>query len=108
MNERITQHMYNVFIEIPDISVDSHFEWCHDAVKYLKDNNMNVCIAAGKRRQVIVCLESDAMTHQHRSETILTAFHDGGASRISGAFSIHKKPEYMAHFGKFSTIDTSW
>lgn len=32
-------------------------------------------------------------------ETIITAFHDGGASRISGAFSVHTSPEIMSYFG---------
>lgn len=70
--------------DVPDTKVDSYFEFCPDVLKFLKDEHMNVCIAAGK----------------HDPRTIVTALHDGGASRVSGAFSIHHKPSVMAYFGR--------
>jgi len=72
--------------DVQDIKVDSYFEFCPDVLKFLKDEHMNICIAAGK---------SDP-------RTIVTALHDGGATRISGAFSIHHKPSVMAYFALHS------
>lgn len=64
--------------------MDSQFEFCPQVLKYLKDEHMNICIAAGKKDV----------------RTIVTALHDGGATRISGAFSIHQKPSLMNYFGE--------
>mmetsp|Transcript_8177 Transcript_8177/g.20585 ORF Transcript_8177/g.20585 Transcript_8177/m.20585 type:complete len:304 (-) Transcript_8177:125-1036(-) len=69
--------------DIDDTCVDSYFEFCPDTIKYLKDQSMDICIGAGRKEP----------------DTVLAAIHDGGATRISGAFSIHRKPmlmEYMA------------
>jgi adenosine deaminase len=35
--------------DIPDVTVDSIFEWCPDTIRYLKDKQVSVCIAAGKQ-----------------------------------------------------------
>ena len=48
---------------------------------YLKSHNINVVMFSGK----------------HNEASIASALHDGGASRISGAFSIHKYPRVMAY-----------
>ncbi len=34
--------------DIRDLRVDSVYEWCPDTIRYLKDRNINICIAAGK------------------------------------------------------------
>jgi hypothetical protein len=49
----------------------------------LKDHHINIVIAAGRTNP----------------DTTITALHDGGASRISGAFSIHQEPVIMDYFG---------
>eukprot|EP00005_Dracoamoeba_jomungandri_P005358 CAMPEP_0174254576 /NCGR_PEP_ID=MMETSP0439-20130205/3899_1 /TAXON_ID=0 /ORGANISM="Stereomyxa ramosa, Strain Chinc5" /LENGTH=758 /DNA_ID=CAMNT_0015336243 /DNA_START=196 /DNA_END=2469 /DNA_ORIENTATION=+ len=72
--------------DVVDVKVDSIFEYCPEVIKFLKDEHMNICIAAGKSSVI----------------SIVTAFHDGGANRISGAFSIHKDPELMSYFSLHS------
>jgi len=53
---------------------------------YLKANNMNVAIFAGT---------SDV-------DSIISALAEGGATRISGAFAVHKFPRLMNHMSNYS------
>ncbi len=41
-------------IDIQDLKVDSVFEWCPNTIRYLKDKQFNICIAAGKKKYVIL------------------------------------------------------
>ncbi len=62
------------------------YEYGPEAIKLLKDENFPICIAAGKKS----------------TETIPAALHDGGATRISGGFSLHQDPNLMSYFGNFT------
>ncbi|KAJ3452490.1 adenosine deaminase [Anaeramoeba flamelloides] len=48
---------------------------------YLKKNSINVSMLAG----------------QKSANSIITALHEGGATRISGAFTVHKMPRLISH-----------
>ena len=57
----------------------SSFRFFMSTFEYLKANNVNVTMVAGIKE----------------TDTIMTAIHDGGASRLSGAFQLHTLPRFM-------------
>ena len=71
-----------------DDPVDSaSFRFFTSTFEYLKANNVNVSMVAGVQG----------------AQSILTAIHDGGASRVSGAFQLHTFPRLMNYFAATGT-----
>jgi len=70
---------FGVFGDKEISSTDFHYY--HSTFDYLKRHSMHVVMLAGT---------TDA-------RTITTALHEGGASRISGAFAVHTFPRLMNH-----------
>jgi len=70
---------FGVFGE-EDVSADA-MKYFKSTFDYLKSYNINVVMFSGK----------------HNEASIAAALHEGGACRISGAFSIHKYPRVMAY-----------
>lgn len=65
----------------------------------LKYANMNVVIFAGQNKYDVCLRAAVPLTVPPRTSSIVSALHEGGACRISGAFQIHRDPLLMDYMG---------
>jgi hypothetical protein len=89
----------------------SEYEFFRGTFDYLKRNNANVNISAGRTEYVGLHLLSPPplsstswLTPGPRAcspSNVVKAIHEGGACRVSGAYQVHRSPDLMNYCGAF-------